>query len=121
MPNGQISMGGGGQTATGYSLNVEGKVIATDFTALPIPNWPDYVFDKNYRLLPIPELKKFIAQNNHLPNIPSAAEIEKEGIKLGDMSKRLMEKVEELTLYVIQLQDQVDLLKKELEAKTEKK
>ncbi|MBK8496454.1 MAG: hypothetical protein IPL50_16690 [Chitinophagaceae bacterium] len=57
-------------------------------------------------------MKRFIHEKKHLPNIPAATEIEKNGIQLGDMSKRLMEKVEELTLYIIQLQEPVDELKK---------
>ena len=53
--------------------------------------------------MPLKELEKSIKKNKHLPNIPAAAQIEKEGITLGDMNKRLMEKVEELTLYIIDL------------------
>jgi len=64
-------------------------------------------------------VKKFIDENNHLPNIPPAAEIEKNGVQLGDMSKRLIEKVEELTLYILQLQDQIDDLKKQIPVKKE--
>jgi hypothetical protein len=118
--NGKISIGGGGAVATGYVVSVEGKLIATEVTSLPFGSWPDYVFADNYNLRPLSEVKKFIELNKHLPNIPSACEIEKNGIQLGDMSKRLMEKVEELTLYILQLQEQVDELKKELPAKKEK-
>lgn len=109
---------GTGIYATGYTLSVEGKVIATDFTTQSIGSWPDYVFDKNYQLPSLPELKQFISDNKHLPGIPAAAQVEKEGIQLGDMSKRLMEKVEELTLYILQLQEQIDELKKENNKKT---
>jgi hypothetical protein len=111
-PGAQISMGAGGATATGYAVSVQGKLIATELTALAFASWPDYVFEKNYQLKPLSEVKKFIEQNKHLPNIPPAVEVEKTGIQLGDMTKRLMEKVEELTLYIIQLQEQVDELKK---------
>jgi len=114
-PGAQISMGGGGASATGYAVSVEGKLIATELTALAFASWPDYVFEKDYHLKPLSEVKKFIEQNKHLPNIPAAVEVEKTGIQLGDMTKRLMEKVEELTLYVIQLQEQVDELKKRLQ------
>lgn len=96
---------GTGAKPTGYRLSVEGKAIATEFTALPFASWPDYVFAEDYKLKPLAEVKQFIAENKHLPNIPVAAEIEKNGIQLGDMSKRLMEKVEELTLYLIQLDE----------------
>jgi hypothetical protein len=114
-PNGQIAMGQGPK-ATGYLLSIEGKAIATEFKVLAVASWPDYVFAKNYKLLSLKELKAFIGQHKHLPNIPAAAEIEKEGIALGDMTKKLMEKVEELTLYILQLQDQLDELKKQLDA-----
>ena len=103
---------GGHDRAVGYRLSIHGKAIATEFTAMPYANWPDYVFAEGYKLRPLSEVKRFISEHKHLPGIPSAAEVEKEGIQLGDMSKRLMEKVEELTLYVLQLQDQVDELKK---------
>ena len=109
---GEIGLGPSGATATGYTVSVQGKLIATELTALAFASWPDYVFEKDYHLKPLTEVKKFIERNKHLPNIPPAAEVEKTGIQLGDMTKRLMEKVEELTLYVIQLQEQIDELKK---------
>jgi hypothetical protein len=110
-PDGNMALGGH-STAVGYRLSIHGKAIATEFTSMPYADWPDYVFNKSYRLMPLAEVKKYIEENKHLPNIPAAAEIEKNGIQLGDMSKRLMEKVEELTLYVLQLQEQIDELKK---------
>ena len=64
---------------------------------------------------PLSEVKQFIAENKHLPNIPPASEIEKSGVELGDMSKRLIEKIEELTLYILQQQDQIDELKKQIQ------
>lgn len=106
---------GTGIFATGYTLSVEGKVIATDFTTLAVSSWPDYVFRDDYRLRPLSEVQAFIREHKHLPDIPSAAQIEKEGIPLGDMSKRLMEKVEELTLYILRQQQQIDELKKQVE------
>ncbi len=110
--NNQISLGGGGAVATGYDLSVEGKIIAFEVTAAAFGAWPDYVFSDKYKLMKLPDLKKYISENKHLPNIPAAAEVEKTGIQLGDMTKRLMEKVEELTLYILQLQEQIDELKK---------
>lgn len=109
--DGNFAMGGSSK-ATNYKLSVHGKIIGTEVTAMAIANWPDYVFADNYKLKPLAEVKNFIAVNKHLPNIPSAVEIEKNGIPLGDMSKRLMEKVEELTLYIIDMQEQIDALKK---------
>ncbi len=89
--------------ATGYNLSVAGKIIAEEVKVQLRAAWPDYVFSDNYKLMPLDELEKSIQKNKHLPNIPAAAEVEKDGINLGDMNKKLMEKVEELTLYIIVL------------------
>lgn len=90
--------------ATGYSLSVVGKVIAEEVKVQLSASWPDYVFDEGYKLMPIEDLEKSIRQNKHLPNIPSAAEVTTaNGIQLGEMNRKLVEKVEELTLYIIQL------------------
>lgn len=109
--NGQFNFGTG-LHPNGYRFSIEGNVIATGFTTQSVANWPDYVFEKNYRLRSLNEVNEFIRANKHLPGIPSAAEIEKEGLELTDISKRLMEKVEELTLYILQQQEQIDELKK---------
>lgn len=105
---------GGGLTPNGYIFSVQSRVLATDFVSLAVNNWPDYVFGDDYKLRSLAEVREFIEKNKHLPNIPPAAEIEKNGVQLGEMSKKLIEKVEELTLYVLQLQDQVDELKKQV-------
>lgn len=106
---------GSGLTPVGYPFSSQGRILAPDFVALAVNSWPDYVFDKNYQLMPLADVKKYIEQHQHLPNIPAAAILEKEGIPLGDISKRMMEKIEELTLYVLQQQEQIDELKKQLE------
>jgi hypothetical protein len=81
--------------------------------------WCDYVFDKDHKLRTLDELETYINENKHLPGIPTASEVEQEGLKLGEMNKAMMEKVEELSLYVIQLskdnkklQAEIDALKK---------
>jgi len=70
--------------------------------------WPDYVFNENYKLQKLSELEKFIKLNKHLPDVPSEVEIKEKGINLGDMSAILLKKVEELTLYVIELEKKLD-------------
>lgn len=105
---------GGNTTAFGYRLSVHGKAIATEFMVTPINAWPDYVFEPGYSLRSIEEMKAFITQNGHLPGIPSAATVAKEGIALGEMSKKLTEKVEELSLYIIQLKEELDALKNKI-------
>jgi len=83
------------------------KEIYTDSGA----KWPDYVFEPSYKLRNLSELEAFIRQNKHLPGLPSQAEISHQGIPLVSTQKAIVEKVEELTLYVIALQKQVDSLK----------
>ena len=74
---------------------------------------PDYVFKPDYKLMPLDDLKTFIAKNNHLPNVPSEQEYKERGnIDLSELNLKLLEKVEELTLYVLQLKAEIDLLKK---------
>ncbi len=108
--NGNVCIGT--QTvATGYKLNIAGKAICEEVKVQLIGNWPDYVFRKEYNLMPLSKLEQFIHTNQHLPNIPTAIQVEKSGIELGDMQKRMMEKIEELTLYIIDLQKQIDRLK----------
>jgi len=87
---------------TGYKLRVFGKMIAEEVRVQLKTAWPDYVFSKNYQLRSLPETEKYIAENNHLPNMPAASEVEKNGIALGDMQTKMMEKIEELTLYIIE-------------------
>lgn len=101
--------------ATGYQLSVDGKIIAEEVKVQLSTSWPDYVFADDYRLMPIEELEKSIRQNKHLPNIPSAAEVTAEkGIMLGEMNRKLLEKVEELTLYIIQLKKENNSLEQRL-------
>jgi len=90
---------------SGYIARIGGKLICEEVKVKLISSgWPDYVFSEKYKLPTLQELQSFIQKNKHLPNIPSAAEVEKEGLELGDMQKRMMEKIEELTLYILQLE-----------------
>lgn len=109
-PTGQFSFGTA-TPATGYMISVNGKVMAEEVKVQLSQNWPDYVFSTKYKLMNFNELREFIATNNHLPNIPSAKEIEKSGLEIGEMQRRMMEKIEELTLYVLQLEDKINGLK----------
>lgn len=74
--------------------------------------WSDRVFEKSYSLMSLKEVEKFIAKNNHLPNVPSATEVVKNGVAMDEMVSKLLEKVEELTLYTIKQQKEIDALKK---------
>ncbi|WPU98890.1 hypothetical protein SNE26_23025 [Mucilaginibacter sp. cycad4] len=109
--------------AKGYKFAVNGSAIATSMTVKLNSAWPDYVFKKDYQLPSLSEVKAYIDQNQHLPEIPSEQQIAKEGLNLGEMNKLLMKKVEELTLYLIEKEKQLkgqenktDKLEKKLEA-----
>jgi len=106
----------------GYKLAVAGNAIAESMTVKLQTNWPDVVFKKDYTLMPLSEVKTYIDKNQHLPEIPAAAEVEKDGVNLGEMNRLLVKKVEELTLYLIEKdkqekrqQQQIDELKKQME------
>jgi hypothetical protein len=100
------NVGIGTSDTKGYKLAVNGSAIATAVFVKLYSAWPDYVFKPTYQLRPLAEVKEYIDQNQHLPEIPSADEIAKEGLNLGEMNKLLMKKVEELTLYLIE-KDQI--------------
>jgi hypothetical protein len=94
-----------------YSLAVNGFIIAEELRIQNSTLWPDYVFDTKYKLKPLSEVSEFIKINKHLPEVPSAKTVENEGIILGEMQKTLLKKIEELTLYIIDQQKQIDELK----------
>jgi len=85
------------------TLTVKGSILTEQVRVRLQANWPDYVFAPSYRLAPLAEVEQYIRTNGHLPNVPSAAQVEKEGgVELGAMNAKLLEKVEELTLYLIE-------------------
>lgn len=86
----------------GYTFAVNGTCVATAITVKAYGNWPDYVFKKDYNLPTLTEVKTYIDKNQHLPEMPSAEQLERDGLNLGEMNKLLVKKVEELTLYLIE-------------------
>jgi hypothetical protein len=86
----------------GYQLAVNGNAIATSMTVKLYANWPDYVFKKEYNLPSLSEVKNYIDQNQHLPEMPSEQEVKDNGINLGEIVKVQTKKIEELTLYLIE-------------------
>lgn len=94
-------------------LAVGGGIIAEAVTVKLQANWPDYVFNPSYKLTSLSEVKSYIDKNGHLPEVPSASAVDKEGINLGEMNKLLMKKVEELTLYLIEMKSEIQELKKQ--------
>jgi hypothetical protein len=91
----------------------DGYVFTRELTVQATGNyvWPDYVFQSDYDLISLHELECYIKTNNHLPDVPSAEDIDANGVKVGEMNAVLLKKIEELTLYIIDLQKQVDELK----------
>ncbi len=96
-----------------YKLDVAGEMRACKIRVNNTDNWCDYVFEEDYDLMPLDTLDAFVKANKHLPGIPTEAEVMENGVDLGEMNKKLLEKVEELSLYVISLQKQIDELKNE--------
>lgn len=94
-----------------YLLAVDGKIISEEVRVEVSGSWPDYVFAEDYDLMPLQQLEQQITTEKHLPGIPSADVIDSDGIALGEMQKAMMQKIEELTLYVIDLQKQIEELK----------
>jgi hypothetical protein len=92
-----------------YKLTVNGVISATEVKVSTTPN-SDYVFEPDYNLLPLHEVDAFIQQNKHLPDIPSAEEFQENGVGLGEMDDMLLRKVEEMTLYLLRMQKQMDQL-----------
>ena len=91
-----------------YKLFVRGGILTDEVRVRT--NWADYVFASDYTLKPLAEVENFIAKNKHLPNVPSAKQIEEEGLSLGEIAKIQQEKIEELTLYIIELNKKLEIL-----------
>lgn len=85
-----------------YNLFVKGGILTEEVRVSLASTWADYVFAKDYKLKPLSEVERFINTNGHLPNVPSAKQVKEEGVELGEMAKIQQEKIEELTLYVIE-------------------
>ncbi len=111
--NGNVSIGTS-VVATGFRVSINGKLMCEELQVKLQNTWPDYVFNRGYKLESIYSLENYIKINRRLPGIPSAKEMDKKGIGVGEMQRLQMQKIEELTLYVIQLKKEIDDLKKEL-------
>jgi hypothetical protein len=106
LQNGNIGIG---TTNPTYKLSVNGQIQSKEVRVET--GWADYVFENDYELKPLSEVEQFIATNKHLPGIPSAEEIQKNGLPVGELQTKMMAKIEELTLYIIELEKQVKELK----------
>jgi hypothetical protein len=114
--DGKVRIGNGANDLTtpdGYKLFVE-EGILTEKVKVAVKttaDWADYVFTPDYKLMPLKEVEQFTKENRHLPNVPSAEEMVKNGLNVAEMDAKLLEKIEELTLYMIEQQKQIEELK----------
>ncbi|MCG8307085.1 MAG: hypothetical protein MI975_06795 [Cytophagales bacterium] len=106
------NIGIGTSDTKGYRLAVAGNIITEEVKVALQSNWPDFVFQEDYKLNDLSNLENYIKTNKHLPNIPNAGFVAKEGYHLGEMDAKLLEKVEELTLYLIEHNKRIDRLER---------
>ncbi len=107
LQNGNVGIG---TTNPTNKLSVNGNIRSKEVVVES--GWADYVFDQNYELLSLNDTEKFILENKHLPGIPPAKEIQENGLALGDLQAKMMAKIEELTLHIIELKKEVETLKR---------
>lgn len=107
-------------TTADYTLAVDGGIITTKVFIQDVDDWPDYVFEDTYKLMPLRELKKFVADNKHLPDMPSESEIVEQGYDIQEIQQALLKKIEELTIYTLQQQEEIDALKRMIDKLKEK-
>ena len=108
-------MGIGTDNPGSYKLAVEGSIASRGIKVTTASPFPDYVFEPTYKLRSLSSVESYINENKHLPGMPSAKEVEKDGgFELGNMNVKLLEKIEELTLYVIELKKENEQMKKEI-------
>lgn len=106
---GAVLIGGAGMTApSGYILAVDGKAILEEVEVQLSADWPDYVFADGYELMSLDDLAAHVKDKKHLPGIPSAAEMDGRPVAIGEMQTKLLEKIEELTLYMLALKRDLD-------------
>jgi len=97
---GSVSVGA--TNSQGHKLAVAGSVIAESVTVKLKSTWPDYVFEEDYKMTSLSEIEAFVKANKHLPGMPNQKQVGEEGVNLGEMNRKLLEKVEELTLHLIE-------------------
>lgn len=98
-------------TTNGYALAVDGGLVTTKVFIKEVKLWPDYVFDEDYSLMELEALRQYLKENRHLPGVPSDDEVMANGYDVNEMQTLMMEKIEELTRYILLLQEEIDGLK----------
>ncbi|HNW75115.1 MAG TPA: hypothetical protein PKN44_15910 [Bacteroidales bacterium] len=115
---GEGDVGIGTKETHGYKLAVQGKILCENLKVQLAEDWPvipDFVFNKDYRLPSLKDIESYIKENNHLPGIPSAGEMKEQGIDMVEMNAQLLQKVEELTLYLIQQQKTIEQQQRQID------
>lgn len=97
-----------------YNLFVRQGILSEDYAIAPQSTWSDFVFNTNYNLPQLHDVESFINENNHLPDVPSAKQVAEEGYSQHEINRVLLQKIEELTLYTIKQEKEIQTLKKEL-------
>lgn len=123
--DGKVRIGSNNRaTPDGYRLFVEQGILTekVKVAVSTLGDWSDYVFAPDYKLMPLEEVEQFTKENKHLPNVPSASDMVSNGLDVAQMDAKLLEKIEELTLYAVQQNNETKQLRAELQAqKTETK
>lgn len=109
--NGKVGIATGEGVNPQNALDVNGTIRAKK--VMVETGWADFVFKNDYKLMSLSDLENFIQQNGHLPEIPTESQVKKDGVDLGEMNARLLQKVEELTLYIIEIDKELKELKKD--------
>jgi hypothetical protein len=112
---GSGQLGIGTTNVGAYKLAVNGNIRSKEVVVES--GWADYVFAKDYKLPALADVEKYIKANNHLPEIPSAQEIQTNGLKVGEVQTKMMQKIEELTLYIIEQNKRIEKLEADLKIK----
>ncbi len=105
-----------GGAHTDYQLSIDGKVVAKSYVAT-LTGWADYVFDEDYELKSLHEVETFIKKHKHLPGVPSEKEVVESGLDMAAMNAKLLEKIEELTLYIIEQDKKIVVMQDQLKSK----
>lgn len=105
---------GTNQVNNTHKLYIKGSAVAEKIVVKQFGSWPDFVFDSEYSPIGLDELEMFVRKNKHLPNIPSANETAKDGLDIGSNQALLLLKIEELTLYLIDQHNQIEVLKRKM-------
>ncbi|MEA3496936.1 MAG: hypothetical protein U9R42_13000 [Bacteroidota bacterium] len=113
LANGKVLIGKDYTGSDDFLLSVSGTTICNELIVTDNSNWADFVFNDDYELMTLKELEKYIKINKHLPEIPTESFIKQNGYNIGEMDAKLLQKIEELTLYILELKKEIDTLTSE--------